>query len=102
MEKLSDEETKRLYYQLGKEIEFLRCYSLKVLCDGEYQALFTKENFKPLHDVDDKLTVLKSKLEDRMFMKGFKWADTHVFYGHSQEIAPIIKQTREQIARLDY
>ena len=91
--KLRRDEQKAIHTKLGLEIEAIRIWAIKVLCDPQYQAATTKKDLAFLKKVDNTLGEMKCKMDTKTVASlGI------LYYGNSPIVEPIVEQAREGIS----
>ena len=99
--KLSKTEIKIAHYRMGIELKLLRSLIQKLRVDPEYQEMFNKKDLAPLASIENKIDKMRSDLENKMFNRGYEWADIGVYYGNDYDsLYPIIDQVREDAAKI--
>lgn len=82
-------DTKIAHYQLGMRLEFARLLLMSIQCSPEVNEILHGRESSLLEDMIQKLTEIKSSMEDLAFKENKKWANTDIYYGNSEVLAAL-------------
>lgn len=88
----------KIWKRMGAELIALDYLASKILCDKEFNQVMDKKTWDGLFKVIHYIESMRSKAEDRMFIKSPR-ADTTIFYGDQNDIYPLVDEVRERIDR---